>query len=107
MPAASCCYEQFHKRTDPSLCPDSGPLGGRSGRQCYRRVAREFLAVAIDGPWLKLAEAVDYVHAVGPRMAVPIHEGETTDPAKYAAMLTAFAPEGVVRRLVRGQATTV
>lgn len=69
--------------------------------------AVDVLAVAIDGPWLKLAEAVEYVRAVGPRVAVPIHEGETTDPAKYAGMLGAFSPEGVVRRLVTGEATTL
>lgn len=61
--------------------------------------AVDVLAVAVDGPWLKLSEAVDYVHGVSPRVAVPIHEGETTDPAKYAGMLSAFSPEGVVRRL--------
>ena len=59
----------------------------------------DVLAVAVDGPWLKLSEAVDYVRAVSPRVAVPIHEGETTDPGKYAGMLTAFSPDGVVRRL--------
>jgi L-ascorbate metabolism protein UlaG (beta-lactamase superfamily) len=59
----------------------------------------DVLAVAIDGPWLKLAEAVEYVRAVQPRVAVPVHEGETTDPAKYAGMLAAFSPDGVVRRL--------
>ena len=67
----------------------------------------DVLAVAVDGPWLKLAEAVDYVHAVSPRVAVPIHEGETTDPAKYAGMLAAFSPEGVVSRLAAGAATSV
>jgi L-ascorbate metabolism protein UlaG (beta-lactamase superfamily) len=66
----------------------------------------DVLAVAIDGPWLKLAEAVDYVRAVGPRVAVPIHEGETTDPAKYAGMLAAFSAEGVVRRLPARAAVT-
>jgi len=65
----------------------------------------DVLAVAIDGPWLKLSEAVDYVHAVGPRVAVPIHEGETTDPGKYAGMLGAFSPEGTVRTLEKGSAT--
>jgi L-ascorbate metabolism protein UlaG (beta-lactamase superfamily) len=67
----------------------------------------DILAVAIDGPWLKLAEAVDYVRAVAPRVAVPIHEGETTDPGKYAGMLTAFSPAGVVRPLTSGTATTL
>ncbi len=64
----------------------------------------DVLAVPVDGPWLKLAEAVDYVRAARPRVAVPIHEGETTDPAKYAGMLAAFSPEGVVRALPRGEA---
>lgn len=67
----------------------------------------DVLAVAVDGPWLKLAEAVDYVRAVDPRMAVPMHEGETTDPAKYFGMLAAFSPEGVVRRLNGGETADV
>jgi L-ascorbate metabolism protein UlaG (beta-lactamase superfamily) len=67
----------------------------------------DVLAVAVDGPWLKLAEAVDYVQAVAPRVAIPIHEGETTDPAKYAGMLAAFSPAGVVTRLTVGEPTTL
>ncbi|WP_030439542.1 MBL fold metallo-hydrolase [Actinoplanes subtropicus] len=67
----------------------------------------DVLAVAVDGPWLKLAEAVDYVRAVDPRVAVPMHEGETTDPAKYCGMLAAFAGDGVVRRLPGGEAADV
>jgi hypothetical protein len=39
--------------------------------------------------------------------AVPIHEGGTRDPAKYAGMLAAFSPDGVVRRLVSGEATSL
>lgn len=67
----------------------------------------DILAVAVDGPWLKLAEAVGHVRAVSPRVAVPIHEGETTDPAKYAGMLAAFSPDGLVRRLPLGRAEAV
>jgi len=48
------------------------------------------LAVPIDGPWLKLAEAVDFVKAVQPETVLPIHEGELTDVAKYVGMLAAF-----------------
>lgn len=66
----------------------------------------DILAVAIDAPWLKLAEAVEYVRATNPRVAVPIHEGETTDPGKYAGMLNAFTPDTTtVRRLTQGEAT--
>lgn len=64
----------------------------------------DVLAVPIDGPWLKLAEAVDYVHVVRPRVALPIHEGETKAPAKYAGMLQAFSPTGVVQTLPRNRA---
>jgi len=67
----------------------------------------DVLAVAVDGPWLKLSEAVDYVHAVSPRVAVPIHEGGTSEPEKYAGMLTAFSPAGVVTRLLSGAQTTL
>ncbi|WP_062311521.1 MBL fold metallo-hydrolase [Demequina rhizosphaerae] len=63
----------------------------------------DVLAVAIDSPWLKLAEAVDYVREVGPRVAIPMHEGSAKDPAKLAGMLAAFSPEGVVRRLPLGE----
>jgi L-ascorbate metabolism protein UlaG (beta-lactamase superfamily) len=49
------------------------------------------LAVPIDGPWLKLSEAVDYVKAVAPAEVLPIHEGELTDVPKYVEMLSAFS----------------
>ncbi|MFD2473497.1 MBL fold metallo-hydrolase [Amycolatopsis silviterrae] len=63
------------------------------------------LAVAIDGPWLKIAESIDYVRRVAPRVAIPIHEGETLDPAKYVGMMSNAVGGGVVRRLDRGSAT--
>lgn len=59
----------------------------------------EVLATPIDGPWLKLSEAVDYVRSVRPQVALTIHEGELTDPEKYAGMLSAFAGDGA--RVVR------
>ena len=34
----------------------------------------EVLAVPAGAPWLKLADAVDYLRRVGPRVAVPVHE---------------------------------
>ena len=34
----------------------------------------EVLAVPAGAPWLKVAEAVDYLRRVGPRVAVPVHE---------------------------------
>lgn len=54
----------------------------------------ETLAVPLAGPWLKLAEAIDYVKAVGPQRVLPIHQGELTNPEKYVAMLDAFTAAG-------------
>ena len=34
----------------------------------------EVLAVPAAAPWLKLSEAIDYLRAVRPRVAVPVHE---------------------------------
>ncbi|RLV49975.1 MBL fold metallo-hydrolase [Nocardioides mangrovicus] len=68
----------------------------------------EVLAAPVDGPWLKLAEAVDYVRAVGPSVAIAIHEGELTDVDKYAGMLGAFVGEGVrVLRPTPGEAIRI
>lgn len=35
----------------------------------------EVLATPAAAPWMKISEAVDYLRAVGPRHAVPIHQG--------------------------------
>ncbi len=67
----------------------------------------DVLAVAIDGPWLKLSEAIDYVLTVAPRVAVPIHEGETTDPAKYAGMLDGLTGGKTVHRLEVGRSAQI
>jgi L-ascorbate metabolism protein UlaG (beta-lactamase superfamily) len=35
----------------------------------------DVLALPVAGPWLKLSEALDYVQAVKPRVAFPVHDG--------------------------------
>ncbi len=37
-------------------------------------VAVDLLLVPVAGPWMKLAESIEYVRAVRPRVAVPIHD---------------------------------
>jgi L-ascorbate metabolism protein UlaG (beta-lactamase superfamily) len=39
----------------------------------------EVLAAPAGAPWLKLAEAVDYLRRVAPRVAVPVHEKVLSD----------------------------
>ncbi len=66
----------------------------------------DVLAVPIDGPWLKLAEAVDFTVSVGAATSIPVHEGELTDPAKYAGMLAGLSGRPVLR-LDRGERTSL
>jgi len=42
----------------------------------------EVLATPAAAPWLKISEAVDYLRAVAPRHAVPIHQGIITAQAR-------------------------
>lgn len=42
----------------------------------------EVLATPAAAPWMKISEAVDYLRAVAPRHAVPIHQGIITPDAR-------------------------
>lgn len=42
----------------------------------------EVLLVPVAAPWLRAADAVDYVRAVAPGTAVPIHDGALTDAGR-------------------------
>lgn len=42
----------------------------------------EVLAAPAAAPWMKIAEAVDFLRAVAPRHAVPIHQGVVAEQAK-------------------------
>ncbi|MGZ4592041.1 MAG: MBL fold metallo-hydrolase [Actinomycetes bacterium] len=43
----------------------------------------ETLLVPVSGPWLKLAEAIDFVGAVQPRRAFPVHDAMLSDIGKH------------------------
>lgn len=68
----------------------------------------DVLALPTGAPWLKAAEAVDYLRAVRPRVAVPIHEATLAMPELNYRLFDALAPDGsTVRILPPGQLTTV
>ena len=52
----------------------------------------DVFCVPTSGPWLKLGEAVDFLRAVAPRSAVPIHEGALADPTLHFSVLGRLAP---------------
>ncbi|MCU1415524.1 MAG: fold metallo-hydrolase [Microbacteriaceae bacterium] len=68
----------------------------------------DVLALPIGGPWMKLADAIDYLRAVKPRIAVPIHEANWTQEGTAHFMIGHFTPEGTTFSPVqRGVATEV
>ena len=68
----------------------------------------DVLALPTAAPWMKLSEGVDYLQAVAPRIAVPIHQAVTTIATTHYDAFSALAPEGTtVVVLVQGVATEV
>jgi L-ascorbate metabolism protein UlaG (beta-lactamase superfamily) len=53
----------------------------------------DILGLPTSGPWLRVSNAVDYLKAVSPRVAVPIHEGALANPRLHFGMIGAFKPE--------------
>jgi L-ascorbate metabolism protein UlaG (beta-lactamase superfamily) len=60
----------------------------------------EILGVPTAAPWMKAAEAVDYLRAVHPQVALPIHEALLTRPALHYGLFEALAPTGTQVRVI-------
>lgn len=56
----------------------------------------EVLALPVSAPWMAIKEAVDYLRAVQPERAVPIHEQVMASPAMAYRILSSLAPAGTV-----------
>jgi L-ascorbate metabolism protein UlaG (beta-lactamase superfamily) len=56
-------------------------------------IAVEVLGLPTAAPWLKASEAIDYLRAVAPRVAIPIHEALLARPAVYYGHYQRLAPE--------------
>ncbi len=68
----------------------------------------DVLFLPTGAPWLKLSEAVDYLRAVAPRTAVPIHEAVLAMPQMYYQRFVELGPkETTVKVLDRGEATAL
>ncbi|KAA5829106.1 MBL fold metallo-hydrolase [Saccharopolyspora hirsuta] len=68
----------------------------------------DVLGLPTAAPWLKLSEAVDFLRAVAPRTAVPIHEAVLAAPQMHYRMFEQLRPEGTaVEVLAKGTRTSV
>ena len=58
--------------------------------------AVEILLAPLAGPWMKMADGIDFVRAVSPVTAVPVHDAGLAPAhrALHRALFTSFAPEG-------------
>jgi L-ascorbate metabolism protein UlaG (beta-lactamase superfamily) len=54
----------------------------------------DLLLLPTAAPWLKVSEAVDYLRAVAPALAVPIHQAILAKPDKYYGLFRELAPAG-------------
>jgi L-ascorbate metabolism protein UlaG (beta-lactamase superfamily) len=60
----------------------------------------EVLGLPTAAPWLKASEAIEYLRAVAPRMAIPIHEGLPARPGVYYGHYRRLAPAETEVRLL-------
>lgn len=68
----------------------------------------DVLAVPAAAPWLKISEPVDYVRAVNPRVAFPIHQAvqSTAGIATHNSRLADMAPSGTEFRVLEDGVAT-
>lgn len=52
----------------------------------------DVLLLPTAAPWLKVSEAVDYLRAVDPGLAIPIHQAILAKPEKYYGLFRELAP---------------
>jgi len=69
----------------------------------------DVLGLPLAAPWLKTSEAVDFLRAVGPRVAVPIHEALLSEVGFQLNqnLLGNLAPDAEFRVLPRGESVSV
>jgi L-ascorbate metabolism protein UlaG (beta-lactamase superfamily) len=60
----------------------------------------EVLGLPTAAPWLKAAEAVDYLRAVAPRVAIPIHEAVLARPQLVYGLFEQLAPPATQVRVL-------
>jgi len=55
----------------------------------------DILMLPIGAPWMKLSESIDFLRAVAPRVAIPIHQGGLAPAHRdlHCNLLAKFAPE--------------
>ena len=99
-------YENFPGSANVAFLIDGGEFFHPGDSFEVPEVKVDVLALPISGPWLKLGDAISYLRAVAPRVAIPMHEAAWADLGMPHSMLGHFTPEGTALTILeRGVAT--
>jgi len=60
----------------------------------------EILALPTMAPWMRMAEAVDFLRAVSPKVAVPIHDGLLRSPDLFYNAFRGLGPQATEVRVL-------
>lgn len=97
-------YRDFPQITNTGYVIDHGAFYHPGDSFHVPEQAIDVLGVPVYAPWMKIAEAADYVHAVKPRVSVPIHEGMLSNPAFVDALIERFTADvAPLRQLTKGE----
>jgi len=66
----------------------------------------EILALPISGPWQKLGDVVDYLRAINPTVAFPMHEAVTSRPALFHNYLENLKPASTTFQVLEPATST-
>lgn len=55
----------------------------------------DVLLLPIGAPWMKLADSIDYLRAIAPRIAIPVHDSglASAHQTLHRSLITTFAPQ--------------
>jgi L-ascorbate metabolism protein UlaG (beta-lactamase superfamily) len=83
-------YRDFPGITNAGYLIDHGAFYHPGDSFHVPEQAVDVLGVPTYAPWMKIAEAADFVHAVKPRVSVPIHEAMLANPPFVYGLLERF-----------------
>jgi L-ascorbate metabolism protein UlaG (beta-lactamase superfamily) len=86
-------YENVPDCTNAAYLVDGGAFYHAGDSYFVPTQKIDILALPTSGPWLKLGEAITFLHAVGPRVAIPMHEAALAHTGLHYGMIGAFKPE--------------
>jgi L-ascorbate metabolism protein UlaG (beta-lactamase superfamily) len=100
-------HPDFPAPTNAGYVLDDGAFYHPGDALFVPRQEIDVLGLPVGAPWLKASEAIDFLRAVDPRVAVPIHEAVLSEVGFQVQqnMVTRGAPDTEFRVLPRAQTT--